>query len=39
MVNAAAPRGGTRFLREAALAVVAAGETSLQEINRVTLVG
>jgi general secretion pathway protein E len=38
-VKEAARRGGTRFLREAALAVVAAGETSLQEINRVTLVG
>jgi general secretion pathway protein E len=38
-VKEAARRAGTRFLREAALAVVGAGETSLQEINRVTLVG
>ncbi|MCW5620287.1 MAG: type II/IV secretion system protein [Burkholderiales bacterium] len=38
-VKEAARRGGTRFLREAALEVVRNGETSLQEINRVTLVG
>jgi len=38
-VKEAARRGGTRFLREAALATVSAGETTLQEINRVTLVG
>jgi general secretion pathway protein E len=38
-VKEAARRAGTRFLREAALAAVGAGETSLQEINRVTLVG
>jgi len=38
-VKEAARRAGTRFLREAALSVVGAGETSLQEINRVTLVG
>jgi len=29
---------GTRFLREAALDLVAAGETSLEEANRVTFV-
>ena len=38
-VKEAARRAGTRFLREAALDVVKAGVTSLQEINRVTLVG
>jgi general secretion pathway protein E len=38
-VKDAARRGGTRFLREAALDLVRAGETSLQEVNRVTLVG
>ena len=38
-VKEAARKQGTRFLREAALEVVKAGETSLQEINRVTLVG
>jgi general secretion pathway protein E len=38
-VKDAARRGGTRFLRESALDVVRAGVTSLQEINRVTLVG
>jgi len=37
-VKEAARRAGTRFLRDAALAVVGTGETSLQEINRVTLV-
>jgi general secretion pathway protein E len=34
----AAQRAGTRFLREAALAAVRNGETTLQEINRVTFV-
>jgi len=38
-VKEAARRTGTHFLREAALSVVASGDTSLQEINRVTLVG
>jgi len=36
-VKEAARRGGTRFLREAALDLVRDGETSLHEINRVTL--
>jgi len=34
----AAQRSGTRFLREAAFEAVKAGETTLQEINRVTFV-
>jgi general secretion pathway protein E len=34
----AAQRAGTRFLREAAFDAVRAGETTLQEINRVTFV-
>jgi len=34
----AARRNGTQFLREAALELVAKGETTLQEINRVTFV-
>jgi general secretion pathway protein E len=34
----AAGRAGTRFLRDAALDAVRAGETTLQEINRVTFV-
>jgi general secretion pathway protein E len=34
----AARRSGTRFLRESALELVSQGETSLQEINRVTFV-
>ena len=38
-VKEAARKQGTRFLREAALDVVKRGETTLQEINRVTLVG
>jgi general secretion pathway protein E len=38
-VKDAARRTGTHFLRETALDVVRAGVTSLQEINRVTLVG
>ena len=33
-----ARKGGTRFLREAALALVRSGETTLEEINRVTFV-
>jgi len=37
-IKDAAQRNGTRFLREAALALVANGETTLQEINRVTFV-
>jgi general secretion pathway protein E len=38
-VKEAAERGGTRNLREAALALVKSGDTTLEEINRVTLVG
>jgi general secretion pathway protein E len=34
----AAQKNGTRFLRQAALAAVMRGETTLQEINRVTFV-
>ncbi|HET7159428.1 MAG TPA: GspE/PulE family protein [Burkholderiales bacterium] len=34
----AAQKHGTRFLRQAALAAVSRGETSLQEVNRVTFV-
>jgi general secretion pathway protein E len=34
----AARRSGTRFLRDSALELVSLGETSLQEINRVTFV-
>lgn len=37
-IKEAACRHGTRFLRDAALDLVRAGETSLQEINRVTFV-
>ena len=37
-VKAAAREGGTRFLRESALDLVRAGETTLSEVNRVTLV-
>jgi general secretion pathway protein E len=37
-IKEAARRGGTRFLREAALEMVKAGQTSLQEANRVTIV-
>ena len=37
-IKEAARRNGTRFLREAALELVAGGETTLQEINRVTFV-
>jgi len=38
-IKDAAARGGTRSLREAALERVKSGETTLEEINRVTLVG
>ncbi|MFN3716932.1 MAG: GspE/PulE family protein [Thiobacillus sp.] len=38
-IKETAARGGTRSLREAALALVKAGDTTLEEINRVTLVG
>jgi general secretion pathway protein E len=37
-IKDAAQKNGTRFLRQAALAAVQRGETSLQEINRVTFV-
>jgi general secretion pathway protein E len=37
-IKEAARRNGTRFLREAALEMVRAGQTSLQEANRVTIV-
>jgi len=37
-IKEAAQRNGTRFLREAALDLVRAGQTTLQEINRVTFV-
>ncbi|MDN5935811.1 MAG: GspE/PulE family protein [Nitrosospira sp.] len=37
-IKEAAKRNGTRFLREAALDMVRAGQTSLQEANRVTIV-
>jgi general secretion pathway protein E len=37
-IKDAAKRSGTRFLREAALDMVKAGQTSLQEANRVTIV-
>jgi len=39
VLREAAARNGTRFLRDAALDCVRRGETTLQEINRVTLVG
>jgi general secretion pathway protein E len=38
-VKEAARKQRTRFLREAALDVVKCGDSTLQEINRVTLVG
>jgi general secretion pathway protein E len=38
LIKEAAHRNGTCFLRDSALALVAAGETTLQEINRVTFV-
>ena len=37
-IKEAAKQNGTRFLREAALDRVKAGQTSLQEANRVTIV-
>ena len=37
-IKEASRKGGTRFLREAALDLVRAGETTLEEINRVTFV-
>jgi len=37
-INAAARANGTRFLREAAIDLVRSGQTTLQEINRVTFV-
>ena len=39
VLREAAARNGTHFLREAALECVKRGESTLQEINRVTLVG
>jgi general secretion pathway protein E len=38
VIKEAASRNGTRFLREAAVAMVARGDTTLEEINRVTFV-
>jgi general secretion pathway protein E len=38
-IKETAIRGGTHSLREAALALVKSGDTTLEEINRVTLVG
>jgi len=38
-IKEAAARGGTRNLRDVALAMVKAGDTTLEEINRVTLAG
>jgi len=38
VIREAAGRNGTRFLRDIALEMVGRGETTLQEINRVTLV-
>jgi general secretion pathway protein E len=38
-IREAALKQGTRFLRESALELVRSGETTLQEINRVTFVG
>ncbi len=38
LIREAARRNGTRFLREAAVELVRRGETTLQEINRVTFV-
>jgi general secretion pathway protein E len=38
VIKEAATRNGTRFLREAAVAMVARGDTTLEEINRVTFV-
>ncbi|WP_088279573.1 GspE/PulE family protein [Ideonella sp. A 288] len=39
VLREAAARNGTRFLRDAAMDCVRRGESTLQEINRVTLVG
>ncbi|NTV96134.1 MAG: type II/IV secretion system protein [Thiobacillus sp.] len=38
VIRDAAARNGTRFLRDIALDMVARGETTLQEVNRVTLI-
>jgi general secretion pathway protein E len=38
MLKDVARRGGTRFLRDAAVALLRRGQTSLEEINRVTFV-
>ena len=38
LIREAAARNGTRLLRDIALDMVARGETTLQEINRVTFV-
>jgi general secretion pathway protein E len=38
LIREAARENGTHFLRESAIALMRAGETTLQEINRVTLV-
>ena len=38
-IREAAQRHGTRFLRDGALDLVRQGRSTLQEINRVTLVG
>ena len=38
-IKQAAARAGTLSLRQSALAALAAGDTTLQEINRVTFVG
>ncbi|MBI5908639.1 MAG: type II/IV secretion system protein [Betaproteobacteria bacterium] len=38
LIKDAARRAGTRFLRDAAIAAVSKGDTTLQEINRVTFV-
>jgi general secretion pathway protein E len=37
LIREAAERHGTRSLRDAALALVARGETTLEEVRRVTL--
>jgi general secretion pathway protein E len=39
LIREAAQRNGTRFLRDCALDMVSKGETTLQEINRVTIAG
>jgi len=38
VIKEAARRSGTRFLRDSALSLVASGHTTLEEVNRVTLV-